>query len=457
MPHVVGGDGDPGAGSDSDSTHESMPELTPYPPPVQEPGDAGTSDGQNTLQQHPLQQQGWKPATSRPGRQNRLAVSTMSRTTSSGKGATLRSDPGVKNILGADAWAPPQPSTSSSSDFAKRADALAAVLDQQQTMKVAATSDSTGKVELAHAPRDLDDHEDGIEVSTEAELRARQSVKLDEELAGMHEDSDSEDNPDEDDDEDVDAVGNSGGDSASGHGHPSSQNTETRRKSASTETSLPPPGAPPVAPASPLVKAAVDAADKADAKGCSALITRRSESRRCGGGEGDVSFGPRFQGLNPAELNDVRSRWSLHSLADVKITSKEGNQQVAADFFRELRERRERCERSAAMATASDERTRASWSSGGDGRSDTLTPAYKPTFRHPTSQGSERACKRSSGSGCGVAPGGLVMEECVAGVKRRSAAVNSGGKASSCSASKKARRTVCLAIQDPAGDSEDTE
>jgi hypothetical protein len=115
------------------------------------------------------------------------------------------------------------------------------------------------------------------------------------------------------------------------------------------------------------------------------------------------SFGPRFKGVGESELAKARSKWSLHSLADVRTASSEENRRAAAALFQELQKRR-----SGTLGTVAAEAAVAA------------DQPCKPTFRRPVGSSGGSVAPHDGQSARPLAMGGRMMQECLVGsVPRR--------------------------------------
>lgn len=291
--------------------------------------------------------------------------------------------------------------------FGERANALAAVLDklspslpttEEASLEVLA-ADTTPCTTRLKASCRWEDCLDEIEVSAAAKRKA--AASLDEEWARGLEDTDSEEDEDDEEDEGFSSPQKKAKAAAAVERE---KRAAKRRRTDKGEVFQKPPGAPEVAPAAWQVRAAVAVAggeERAEAT----RVAQLPESAATG-----PSFGPRFQGLTETALAAVRSKWTLHSLADVQTTSSQDNQRAAASLFDELRKRREG---GGAAATAAPEGASQADSSP------TAAPG-KPTFRRPPPRelAAEAAERRAAGARM-LSPGVFVAEECLAGVGRK--------------------------------------
>lgn len=173
-----------------------------------------------------------------------------------------------------------------------------------------------------------------------------------------------------------------------------------------------PPGAPAAAPASARVVAAAAAA--AGGPG-GAVHVRAAGSQAMGG----ASYGPRFQGLSTEELGQAQARWALHSLAEVPRTSSQENLRAAAALFEELRRRREAAAPAEAAvppgAGAPEEPTLEA-----TGAPSRPTFRRRPGGKQPGPLGAGPEEEPASGRRTATsAPGTFIAEECMVGVARR--------------------------------------
>mmetsp|Transcript_17306 Transcript_17306/g.40293 ORF Transcript_17306/g.40293 Transcript_17306/m.40293 type:complete len:471 (+) Transcript_17306:66-1478(+) len=244
--------------------------------------------------------------------------------------------------------------------FAKRADSLAAMLDGLGP-KVTGTPG-----EAAAAPADVEDAANAqepiveIEFSAKAARRARVDAMGDPDVdADCNEaDSESGEGPEEEDDDEEDfkpaplkpedpeeaAAMQAVMEAAGADSECKKQKQRALLRDKRRRERIPiqrPEGSPAVAPAALHVQVAMEAAGRKreadndqDADQTPSKAARSTEVS-------SSSFGPRFEGLSQQEVQQARSKWTLHSLASVRQTSNAENQRAAFDFLEELRQRRE--------------------------------------------------------------------------------------------------------------------
>jgi len=123
------------------------------------------------------------------------------------------------------------------------------------------------------------------------------------------------------------------------------------------------------------------------------------KGKRKGKDKGSESYGPRFKRLSEEDAEKVKSKWTLHSLADVKLVSAADNARAAMACLQEVRQRRER-----------------------DDEPRDKKPAAPPVFRPRSTAskaGDASTTQESSASQRSSRDGALVMEACVAGARRK--------------------------------------
>lgn len=404
------------SGEDSDATHASMPDLVPVSPPESSlssvesrhasasevsrlpksaPGDRG-SEGKGGLAA--LRRLGLPLSPFTHGLDG-VKDDNMAGAVGSHKEASCQ------ELLSPGADAPSHEAATvfrlsvvGGANFGKRYDALAGALDKLEgpcagplKTDLAAMSPAVGG---GVQKCDIDDL--CIEFSAAAERRLKRD--RDEIDISLEEDGD------ESSGEDLD-------------GEPSAK----RRKRSDSDriSSEVPPGAPAVAPAALAVAAA---AATFPLESCGATAKGRG-TKRPDKNHSDMkspvssdSFGPRFRSLSGAELEKARSKWTLHSLADVQATSSDDNRRAAAMLLEDLRKRR-------TSSNGSDDKAADDIGSGSAGL------PCKPTFRRPVTSGSTKSGSKVNSGGAAVegssslASGGRLMAPCVAGAAPRKSAV----------------------------------
>lgn len=394
------------SGEDSDATHASMPDLIPVSPPESSHGSVESrhrgSEGKGGLAA--LRRLGLPLSPFAHGLDG-VKDDNMAGAVGSHKEASCQ------ELLppGADAPSHEEPivfrlSVVGGANFGKRYDALAHALDKLEgpcagplKTDLAAMSPAVGG---GVQKCDIDDL--CIEFSAASERRLKRD--RDEIDISLEEDGD------ESSGEDLD-------------GEPSAK----RRKRSDSDriSSEVPPGAPAVAPAA-LAVAAAAATFPLESCGATWSLCATAKGRgtkRPDKNHSDMkspvssdTFGPRFKSLSGAELEKARSKWTLHSLADVQATSSDDNRRAAAMLLEDLRKRR-------TSSNGSDDKAADDSGSGSAGL------PCKPTFRRPVTSGSTKSGSKVNGGGAAVeessslASGGRLMAPCVAGAAPRKSAV----------------------------------
>lgn len=355
----------------------------------------------------------------------------------------------------------PLMSASGCPEFSKRAGALAAALDQLRPPEIASplggeaaegSCDSRDRPGDAGCAINVVDADDLLDITSAAKkLRACDDNLVDEP------DSDSSEGSEESEDE---VAGDGEG------GRSRNSVCKRRRRAVAPEHTLidRPPGAPAAAPASREVAAAsADAEARAVGRGrkrprdadCNTAVKVDSGGVVAAKGVESPptmqSFGPRFDGLNSNELSAVRSRWTLHSLEDVRQTSSQENQRAAALLMQQIRSRKQE------VANNIDTRAK---------QLDTPSIAGKPVFRRPNARIDSDAAPsgRVGLQSVALQPGLFVAQECLAGTPRihrisnstsaEGVPVSAGPKSETCdvplltSSRKRRRGVVCAALEE---------
>lgn len=370
-------------GNDSSDTDPDMPELVPVPRIVAPELDRGRDSGRSCMPRTLLCQSGitlgsrpirnhWAKQRTLPPLTNPMAtVNDMS-----GSVSAMRLD---SSSLSGDTPAPLRFAMKVSTSFGERADALATALDKLLP-SVCPSDPPIAEIADGKSVADLD-------IPVEVGCQIATSNDFDAELAGVQQGLDEDtDSGSEGVDSDVDPEADGA----------TLANPAGSRKPQARPVAAVPRGAPGVAPASKSVKSAVASA-------------RRTANEYAAAQEDDEiatdnSFGPRFKGLAPEELTVAKAAWSLHSLANVRCPSARESKRAAASILDELR----------ARAAPGPQLGK-----NGGGRA--ADESQKPTFRRPQAhvvahQQSIRTIKCDDSR-----PGSRVMEECMAGSRKRKA------------------------------------
>jgi len=367
-----------GRGStDSSDTDPDMPELVPVPRIAASDFDRGHGSDRSCMPRTLLCQSGMtlgsRPICNHGARQQSLpSVTTPAATVNDMSGSVSAMCSDSSSSLSGDAPAPLRFAIIGSTSFGERADALAAALDKESS-----------SVCPPHAP--ISEIADGqsvadLDIPLQVGCQIATSNDIDAELAGVQQGLDEDtDSGSESVDSDVDPEADG-----------ASRKPQARRIAAA------PRGAPSVAPASKSVKSAVASAQRTANEYAAAQEDDEIAT--------DNSFGPRFKGLAPEELTAAKASWSLHSLADVRCPSARESRLAAVSILDELRAR-------AAPGSQLGKK--------GGGRA--ADEREKSMFRRPEAhvvahQHSIRTIKCDDSR-----PGSRVMEECIAGSRKRKA------------------------------------
>lgn len=280
--------------------------------------------------------------------------------------------------------APPRFTKTGSTSFGARADALAAALDNLMPSVCPCDVPTIEDVDSGPSAVDLD-------VPVSVECRAATSDDFDAELAGVQQGLDEDTDSGS---EAADSDAELGGDGAARADMVSGRRVRARSASAV------PRGAPGVAPASTTVQSAV-------------AWARRTANEYSAAQEDDeetaeASFGPRFKGLAPEDLTAVKSSWTLHSLANVRCPSTRESKLAAASLFDALSRRQ--TARGAPTSQPNE-----------DGGASNANKDQKVSFRRPAAHAVEHQQLNQTIRGDDSNPGVRVMQECIAGSRKRKA------------------------------------
>eukprot|EP00929_Paragymnodinium_shiwhaense_P083685 TRINITY_DN44687_c0_g1_i1.p1 TRINITY_DN44687_c0_g1~~TRINITY_DN44687_c0_g1_i1.p1 ORF type:complete len:557 (-),score=173.31 TRINITY_DN44687_c0_g1_i1:19-1689(-) len=451
--------------SDSEATHESMPDMVPAPRPQELPETsskparqtpaAGRAQALNELLAHALKHSFVKASAEPPGTPSSPAMSSAAtepqeadkKAPAGGDCAELLtsgSEGRAESDASADAMAGFKVAVDSRCPkaFGQRANDLAAMLDGvgtssktgqllaaldtlQSALPTPSSSSSSkpassttqggaGSSEPKKRPSFLgtrferlkEDIEKGnIEITSTAKRKL--SENLDRDCADIEEfraeeESESHDADNDDDEAEYDCKNGFGGLSAGRQKDKEATKGKAKlRKRAEAE------GLRKELP--PGTPAAVSACFRADASAeQGSQVARRGCRLVSGAGS---QFGPRFQGQSLERVEVARNKWTYHSLSDVKRTSSQENRAAADDFFRQMKRRREAA--AAVTDTAGDTE---------EAKTAAETPAAKPTFRKPaarkppSSGGADGPAGKTTSAGSTA--GTFVMQECQPGVRK---------------------------------------
>jgi len=323
-------------------------------------------------------------------------------------------------------------------EFGQRAGSLAAALDCLSTLPGAVDGAVAEEVAAPTEPAGLTcdiPEEPEVEISAAAARRAACTGDAYQDVGGdLQDDSDSDD---VDDDEDGEA------EVCDAAKQPGIEKRKAKRAQRQRrEERLPeerPRGAPDAEPASFDV---LDAVTAAGGGACAVRAAPRSEKQKHGA-KAALDFGPRFQGLSSTAVAKAKASWKLYSLADVRESSSEDNRRAAATLLEDLRRRREQREGGASQDPPEE-----------------TDCAKKLVFRKPPRRDLNAPVASQAGSAAtgnhasSTVPGARVMEECLAGSKRR--ATGPPGQETSAEATAPAaqqpparrRRTICVGQDD---------
>lgn len=272
--------------------------------------------------------------------------------------------------------------------FGPRVNALADVLDRLATPSSGSLVPDAGEslapeLEVVQEKGNASDL--GVEVNNETEMRLR-----------MGRDA-------------IDISLEEGADEESSGDEQESAPSAKRRRVERPQNTVPP-GAPAAAPATLAVAAAAASfplescgrAASPSGSSCPPLAANTNEHAEEHTGP-TSSFGPRFCRLPTEELSIAKSKWKLHSLADVRTASAQENRHVASALIEDLRRRRE-----GQVAGKAKE---------------TVEGPCKPVFRRPQISASGADEFRTVDPHA-LPAGGRMMQACVPGkVSKRSAAL----------------------------------